>query len=82
MEFELGSLLQDKVTGFKGTATSRVVYLNGCIQYCVTPKIGSDLTKVPEGAYFDVDQLESAGSQQIPMKKSESGGPQRDCPPS
>lgn len=77
-EFILGSTLRDKVTGFTGIATSRVVYLNGCVQYGISPKVKEGEMKHPDTEYIDVSQLEfiDAGVY-VPMK--ETGGPQH-CP--
>jgi len=36
-EFKLGSKVRDKLTGFIGYATARCRYINGCVQYEVTP---------------------------------------------
>lgn len=33
MKFELGELLEDKVTGFKGTVMVRAEYFTGCVCY-------------------------------------------------
>jgi hypothetical protein len=78
-EFKLGSELKCKVTGFKGIAVARIVYLNGCIQYCVKPKANLKEGKMIDGEYIDVGQLEESGKG-INVKKKETGGPQRDCP--
>jgi hypothetical protein len=78
MEFKLGSKLRDKVTAFEGIATSRVEYLNGCVQYCIVPKVGKD-SKRPDGEYFDIGQLELVGDG-VSIKPSDTGGLQRDCP--
>lgn len=40
--FRLGEKVRDGVTGFKGVITARVEYLNGCLQYCVEPKVGKE----------------------------------------
>lgn len=78
MNIILGSKVQDKVTGFTGIATAKVEYLNGCIQYCVKPKVGED-GKMPEGSYIDHQQLvviEGATAQTA----TNTGGPQMDTP--
>ncbi len=54
---KLGSKVKDKVSGFTGIATAKVEYLNGCIQYCINPKVGKD-NKNKEGFYFDEGQIE------------------------
>lgn len=78
MKIKLGNKVRDKVTGYEGVATARVEYLNGCVQYCVKPKVGSD-GKMPDPEYIDVQQLEVV-SDEITIEPSETGGPQRDCP--
>lgn len=78
MEIKLGKKVKDKVTGYEGVATAKVEYLNGCIQYCVIPQVGSD-GKMPEAEYIDVHQLEVVG-EGTSIKPSRTGGPQRDCP--
>lgn len=60
-KFKLGQRLRCTVTGFEGIATTRVEYLNGCVQYCVKPpcaepKDGEPM-KLPEGNYIDDAQL-------------------------
>ena len=75
---KLGQKVQDKVTGFTGVATARIEYINGCVQYCVKPKVGAD-GKMVEGEYLDQQQLEVL-SDEVKIKSSETGGLQLDCP--
>lgn len=56
MNIKLGSKVRDIITGFEGIATARVEYLNGCIQYCITPK--SNDGKYPDHQYIDHQQIE------------------------
>jgi len=67
-KFELGVKVKDAVTGFKGITTARIEYLNGCLQYCVEPKVGKE-GKVEKAQYVDEGQLEIQGA-----KKQKSGG--------
>ena len=53
---KLGSKVKDKVTGFMGIATARVNYLNGCIQYCIEPRVDKD-GKKSKDHYIDEGQL-------------------------
>ena len=76
---ELGQRVRDKVTGFEGIATTRVEYLNGCIQYCVKPPM-IEPGKMPEGEYIDDMQLEII-SDGILIEPESGGGPIPDCPP-
>lgn len=56
--FKLGDLLKDRITGFKGVATARVEFLNGCVRFCLTPEKLNKDSKPAEGEYFDVQQIE------------------------
>ena len=77
---ELGKQVKDIVTGFSGIATARVEYLNGCVQYCVKPKMTKkDNGKVPDGYYFDEKQLVVIGNG-VSVKKKRTGGAMSDVP--
>lgn len=41
-QIKLGTKVIDTVTGFTGTATSRIEYMTGCTQYGVAPRVGAD----------------------------------------
>lgn len=56
----LGKEVEDKITGFKGIATSKHIYLTGCNQFGVQPKIDKD-GKVPDIKYFDEGRLKVIG---------------------
>lgn len=51
----LGQKYKDPITGYSGVATSRTVYLNGCVRICLTGKAGKD-GKIPE-EFFDEQQI-------------------------
>lgn len=55
----LGKKVECKVTGLKGIATSKVTYINGCVQFKVTPK--SKKNNMPDSEYIDVQQLRVIG---------------------
>lgn len=57
---KLGSLVRDQVTGLEGIATSRTEYLNGCVQYGVSPKAKEDGT-LPDAMGFDWQRVEVVG---------------------
>lgn len=78
MDIQLGNTVRDTVTGLVGIATSRVEYINGCVQYAVTPKMGAD-NKMPEAAYIDFQRLEFVDDG-VAVKRSPTGGAQRDTP--
>ena len=78
-KIELGNEVTCIVTGFKGIATSRVEFINGCVQYCVKPKVKTDGDKMPDGEYIDVQQLKVTG-EGIAVKKKVTGGVMKDLP--
>ena len=77
-KFKLGSKLRDTITGFTGIATAKVKYINGCVQYCLTPK-AKDNDVRPNGEYFDVQTLEIVDDG-VTFEEKKTGGPQHDCP--
>lgn len=56
-EIELGSQVKCTVTGFKGVAYSRVIWLNGCIRIEVQPKVNKK-GEWDDSKYIDESQLE------------------------
>ena len=83
-KIQLGDQVRDMVTGFTGTATARIVFLNGCVRYCITPKVDKD-GKIQEGIYIDVEQLEIISKPSTQRQSRPSGGgdnpPPRSVPP-
>jgi hypothetical protein len=76
-EIQLGNKVRCIVTGLTGIATSRVEYLNGCEQICVTPSVKND--GEPKHYYVDVNQLEVVGKG-IAVQPKRTGGPQSNAP--
>lgn len=56
-EFSLSSKLRDILTGYEGTATARLEYINGTVQFCVVKAVGDDGV-YPKGHYIDWQRLE------------------------
>ena len=56
----LGKQVKDKITDFEGIATSKHIYLTGCNQFGIQPKINKDGV-VPDVRYFDEGRLEVTG---------------------
>lgn len=77
-KIKLGNKVKCKITGLTGIATARIEYINGCIQFCVKPKVDKN-NKIIEGEYIDIDELEFV-NEGIAIRKRTSGGYQRDCP--
>ena len=74
---ELGKLVQDKVTGMEGIATGLCVYMNGCTQYLVEPKVDKEGKKV-KGEWVDAVQINVLGkglSKDVQVDASISDGP-------
>ncbi len=63
---KLGKEAKDKITGFQGIITSKHIYLYGCSQYALTPKVDKD-GKTQDTSYFDEGRLEIIGEGIIPQ---------------
>ena len=76
---ELGQKVKDIVTGFTGIATSKVEFLNGCIQFHVIPKMATpkkgESPKFPKGEYIDVEQLELVGKSKVKINRRPTEAP-------
>lgn len=81
MAINLGDEVRDVVTGFRGIATGRSVFLHGCSRIAVQPKVVKD-GKMPEAAWFDEPQLEvvKAGRVAVDAVRA-TGGPLPFAPP-
>jgi len=80
---KLGTKVKDIITGFEGIVTSKVEYLNGCIQYGVKPKMKTKGDgKMPEANYIDEGQLEVIGKRVVvkPSSNKNPGGVMSDMP--
>lgn len=77
-KIKLGNKVKCTISGFTGIATAKVKYINGCIQYCVTPKVNKE-GNIVSGEYFDEKQVEWCG-EGVVVETKPTGGVQRDCP--
>ena len=80
-----GKLCRDKITGFEGVCTGRTEWIYGCDQYCLTPRVQDDKTKLNDGQWFDDGRLEVIEEVIKPkdVKKKKNGGVHdRSCYPS
>jgi len=78
-EILLEDAVEDIYTGFKGTAVSRMEFLNGCIQIEVISRMGKD-KKMPEGTFIDIQSLKIVKKgprhKKLKVKKEDdNGGP-------
>lgn len=78
-KFENGDKVKDKITGWKGTITCQIIYLNGCIRYSVQPTLNKDGEYV-ESQIIDEQQLELV--KPIKKKKTKPVGGDRPAPSS
>jgi len=60
-EIKLGLEVKDKISGFTGIAEARVIYLNGCVQYQVTPPVDKDGNR-RKCSWIDESSLEITGN--------------------
>ena len=80
-EIPLGYEVRDKITGFKGLAVAKLVFLNGCVQYSLKPKLDKD-SKMVDASVFDSQQVEIIGMgivKKVPKPKP-TGGDMPDTP--
>lgn len=57
MGIQLGNVVEDRVTGFKGVVTGLVTYISGCNQALLIPKVDKD-GKLVDGQWFDIQRLQ------------------------
>ncbi len=55
-KIELGDTVKCKYTGFKGVVVARTDFINGCVQFCIAPKVGKD-NKMGDEMGIDEDSL-------------------------
>lgn len=59
-ELVLGNEVEDILTGFKGTLTSKNTFINGCVYFHVLPKMTKEQkeqNKAPDSEFFDHARL-------------------------
>ena len=71
---ELGDKVSDKVSGLVGIVTEKREFLNGCIQYVVSPKMKVGDKELPAWS-IDEGQLTVISKKTIKSKKRDNGGP-------
>jgi ribosomal protein L14 len=69
----LGDLVKDSVSGFKGIAVSRHSYLQGCDRISIQPPIDKN-GKHPESVTFDEPQLIIIKKEKIKIGQKITGG--------
>jgi len=76
----LGKEVKCRITGFKGIATAKITFINGCVQYCVKPQKCNG-EKMPDGEYIDVEQLKIVGKG-VKVIPTATGGDNKEIPKS
>jgi hypothetical protein len=72
-EIQLGNRVRDIVSGFEGIATSRVEYLNGCVQLCIRAKAVDNKYEDASSVYVDIGQVEKIDDGIVVPKKKTGG---------
>ncbi len=80
-KIKLGDEIKDKVTGFKGIAVIKLIYLTSSDRFAIQPKIDKD-QKFIDSLTFDEDQLEKLEGKYIFEDYKEPGGPEKYMPKS
>lgn len=75
---KLGDRVKDRISGLTGIATERREYLNGCVQYAITPKIKPGATELPAWC-IDEQQIDVLTKKKAIVKKRSTGGPTIKC---
>lgn len=85
MKVALGKEYEDSISGFKGIAMARAIYLHGCVRILLAPtRLKDDGDFLPD-AWFDESQLEKVSKGKVvkaEKSEDEPGGPARPTPPS
>lgn len=76
MKITLGKRYTDSVSGWSGTATARIEYLNGCIRYELSDH---DKDGKPEAFVFDEQQIVDGSAQPV-TSTATAGGPRDNAP--
>lgn len=64
--FLLGSKVRDMVTGVTGILTTRIIFLNGCVQYFIRPRAGDYGEEFDAGLMIDWNRIERVGAGILP----------------
>jgi hypothetical protein len=77
----LGKEGRDKITGYKGIIVGMIIYLFGCVQYGLAPKVDKN-GKMGDTNWFDAGRIEIIGDGITPksVRGKKPGGVNRDAP--
>jgi len=69
-KFKNGQRVRDRLSGFEGTITDEVEYMNGCIRYQIQPRLLVDGT-YQDSVIIDEQQLELLVERKLFKEKKE-----------
>lgn len=69
-KFGFGTMLKDKITGYKGIVTARTEYFTGCRHYGLLRVGLTEKGGVPDSEWFDESRLEQVGTRVITLPRS------------
>ncbi len=76
-EINFGDKVRDKISGFAGIVTSKTEFINGCVQYGITPRMKKGDKLYPESIAVDEVSIEVIKTKHKKIKRRETGGPSR-----
>lgn len=79
MAIELGRMVRDRITGFRGVVTGYVRYISGCNQALVVPKVKDD-GSLPDAIWFDEQRLVDEGMPTVTLENEAHPGPDMPAP--
>lgn len=75
--FPMGSMVQDRITGFKGMVTGFTCFITGCNQHLVTPKVDEKGAKV-DAAWIDEGRLERTSEELFRLPEDAQEAPEQE----
>lgn len=76
----LGDEVEDIISGFKGIAVERAIWLWGCNRICIQPKVKKNNEKIKDSCWFDESSIKTINKKIIKEKKEKRGGPSINTP--
>jgi hypothetical protein len=74
LKFEIGEMLEDKISGYKGNVMARTEWYNGCVRYRLEPDHLNPDGELIESETFDEEQLIRVKEKKIKVPKKPTGG--------
>lgn len=80
-KIELGSYVEDIITGFKGYVTGRADYVTGCNTYLVQPDNDKGKNVYPDNQWIDEHRLKvNSKKKKIQLEESKDDGADIEAP--